>query len=959
MLWKIFRDLFSVLYCSLRLSEEILDFSAVRLYTLLMVGHEQFNTFPDALDALAAALGSRAFKPNEYHIVLTPDRYTLSVERKLFTGGGAMDLEVLTLSRLARRVEGAKKILSREGGVMLTARAVFALGKELTYYKRAAIYPDFARQVYDALGQIAASDKDPLELSEQAHGVTRQKLIDLAKIKTEYEKLKDEYLDPKDRLNELIDGCGQSELVKRTHFYAIGFSDETKLNLKVFDALSRAALSFTLFDALPPEENKTAAEVYRAPDRITQYKTVASRIREYAYKGGSYGDVSVVCPEPKTLARILREYGVEFYYDNATPLDETPPTALLSLIHRIANGDDDGERIVTLCKNPFSGVSPDDADSLQYETVKSGIEYGALGREYKNNGSRRAIARVSALVSVFKQAQTFADACEAVMDIADFENRQEELRSLSDGLSDDDLVFTDMISPIRSLIEQVRRYGNGDRASDAQSFFSAARALKVKSLPRYGDRVTVSMPETFRLERCKKLFVTDMNEGVLPAVTAEDGLLADAEIAETGGLVEPTVREINRCARTELLSVISNAVDVTCFYHTSGARRSTFLSSACGLAEEDDGDYASECAVLKKSRDVALISRFACVGNAARELAARNMTLFRDELIRAAGRGRASAPFVNRISGIKLKRLSVSELDRWFECPYKRFLTYSVGLSRRAVGFEAVDFGVVVHAFMKAFTDKYISCGMLDDSYEFAEKTVEDELNELGIELDDGSKARIIRDACDYAALNKRVIEAGSYRPIAAEREFSGDIGLGKSSVPFTGVIDRVDGCGDDLRLIDYKTYKKEFDAAECESGLDMQLPLYAAELKATTGSSVTGMFYMPLAPVYDAGETAMSGCLIKDRRVIVDYDAMLDGGQKSAVVGVSLNKNGSVSERSKKTLCTREQFDALTARCVSTASLAADEIESGYIERAPSKGACDKCGYRGLCFSKKHRGGS
>ena len=158
--------------------------------------HFTFDSFPSALDALAERLKKREFSVDEYHIVLTPDRYTLAVENALFSGGGAIDCEALTLSRLTKRVAGEGKPLSREAGVMLTARAISA--SELKYYARAAKYGDFARDVYETLLQIESSGASADSLS--AVGTTKQKLTDLADIKAHYDILKGEYSDPPDRL---------------------------------------------------------------------------------------------------------------------------------------------------------------------------------------------------------------------------------------------------------------------------------------------------------------------------------------------------------------------------------------------------------------------------------------------------------------------------------------------------------------------------------------------------------------------------------------------------------------------------------------------------------------------------------------------------------------------------------------------------------------------------------------
>ena len=214
-----------------------------------------FASYPEALGELVGKLRAREFDPDEYHVVLTPDRYTQSVERALFSNGGAIDLEVLTLSRLSRRVAPSDKVLSREGGVMLAARAIAAVESELTYYKRAAKYTDFARNVYDTMQQLCASGAD-VENITASNAATRSKLRDLALIRAEYVKQKGEYSDSPDRLTALARAIPTSEFVKNAHFYAIGYSlgyNTTKLNNAVFAALAGHAKSFDYYEATPPE----------------------------------------------------------------------------------------------------------------------------------------------------------------------------------------------------------------------------------------------------------------------------------------------------------------------------------------------------------------------------------------------------------------------------------------------------------------------------------------------------------------------------------------------------------------------------------------------------------------------------------------------------------------------------------------------------------------------------------
>lgn len=914
-----------------------------------------FKTAPDALAELVKRIGARTVDMNERHIVLTPDRYTQTVERALFIGGGALDCEVLTLSRLVSRMELGVKPLSREAAVMLTARAIAAVRSELKYYGRASRYTDFAREAFDAIQQIASSRADAGELAEKAPSpVLKAKLGDLALIKAQYDELRGERADAQGRFAALAASAADSRLVKNAHFYAIGYADATALNKDVFAALDRAALSFDFYDAYPPEQSPKRIEVCRAPDAAAQYKTVAARIREYVYKGGSYGDVAVVCPDPRTAARIFREYGIDFYYDNESPLFDTPPLAAIDCAYRLKSGALDADTAIALCKNPYSGCAPFDAERLQYALGKRGATYikrdGATG----DPAADRALERAKKLGDMFAKGISFAEACLRFTEECDFEGVFERTAESAAAFSaDDDLVFTDAVKPIFGILDSLKAYGDGDPASDAAAFFSAARAIKVKSLPRYADRVAVCEASALRLTACKLLFVTDFNEGVTPAVTSDGGLLSDAEISSLDGAVEPTAREINRRAGRELEAVMRCAERVVCTYRTSGGgRRAAFLQRFEGDGGITETDRSEELAVLASSSDAALIARFACARSVARELAARGATAYTESIKRAVGADTATPPHSDRVDGMRPRSLSVSELTHWFECPYKRFVGDAVGVKpRRRGAFTAPDFGTVLHDFMKELT----ATEPLDCSREFAERTLDGIIEKRGLFVSDVEREGLVCDAVRFAELNKHILEAGSFSPRCGEQAFSGALLLGASEIPFSGVIDRIDACGSHIRIIDYKTGNRKFDFGKCRDGRDMQLPLYAAAV-ADKGE-VTGFYYLSLGGAYD-GERRLVGCTVKDAALAAEHDGKLLCGEPSDVIAARLNADGTFN-RPNKYLLDAEDFSRLVKTCVDTAGVAADEIESGYIARVPAEGACDTCDFSALCYGRRERGGA
>ncbi len=916
-----------------------------------------YDDFPTALKALAEEIGKRKFDPKRYIIVLTPDKYTLHVEKALFKGGGAIDCEVLTLSRLCRRVLGSRKVLSREGGVMLVARAVSAVKDGLTYYKHAAGYYDFAREVYETLLQMSASQFDPSAETEIADGVTLEKLHDLALIKTEYDRLKTECLDASDRLEELISAAKDSPLITNSDFYAIGYANATKLNKAVFDALATVARSFDFFDALPARPTKGKTRVYKMPDSVAGYKLAASIICERVKSAVhiDYEDISVVCPEPRVIARVFREHGIPFYADESVSLDKTPPVALIAALCRLRRGISTAD-VVSLCKNPFSGCDDRDAELLMCYLAERGIEYGAKSDGVTDSGAKRALERAERIIKVFSAGDDFIRSVRDVIELCDFE------RVASDIFSDK----TDMLTPLETVLTLIEQYGTHSFEVDSNIFLSTVRAVSVKSVPQKRGRVTVSDAATFRLTASKLLIVTDFNEGVLPQTTADGGLLGDAELNELAGAVEPTACEQNRRSRNELAAVMCNAAETICMYGTAGGgRRATFLSEFT----DGDIDYAVECRTLKAGYRAAnraeydrLLARHTVTVPAARETAARGLTPYSASIYAAVGNGDCIAPpFVPEVNNAACESVSVSELTHWFDCPYKRFLLDSVGVAERKRARSAADFGLVMHAFMK----KFVETEPLDCSREAVERVMREALVEAKL-FDDKSAVeaviadeRIMRDACDYAAANKHVIEAGGYVPTLSEFAFGGKIKLGETGASFNGIIDRVDFCGNRARIIDYKTGNKKFDEDACRSGRDMQLPLYAAALRET-GADVTGMFYVPLGGLYDNTDRRLSGCMIGDVSVAEEYDEKLTDGSASDVVhakftmknGTPTGFNGNVSTSVRD----REEFDVLIDDCVKTAGRAVDEIASGYIERAPADGACGYCPFVGLCADKKCR---
>ncbi len=197
-------------------------------------------------------------------------------------------------------------------------------------------------------------------------------------------------------------------------------------------------------------------------------------------------------------------------------------------------------------------------------------------------------------------------------------------------------------------------------------------------------------------------------------------------------------------------------------------------------------------------------------------------------------------------------------------------------------------------------------------------------------------------------------------------------------SARIVGRIDRMDVCEEDarvsVRVFDYKSGKTDLQLQNVYYGRQLQLPVYlntAMEYLRVRypGREIVpaGIFYFHLDDpmLADAGadveeiQNALlkrmkpSGLVNADPAVLIRMDRGLAEGGTSEVVPVSLNRDGSVSKKSKNAV-SPEAFDELMQYVRVIMDDAACRMTEGIIEvnpyRMKDRTGCDHCRYRGVC---------
>jgi len=348
----------------------------------------------------------------------------------------------------------------------------------------------------------------------------------------------------------------------------------------------------------------------------------------------------------------------------------------------------------------------------------------------------------------------------------------------------------------------------------------------------------------------------------------------------------------------------------------------------------------------------------------------------------------------------EVTRYSVSRLEKYFKCPFSYFMDYGLGVEEeKEYGMQASDAGTLVHFATSRFCEE-------------VEKGADgfDEKKERWNSLTDEA-ARIIIDGifdewkskCDNDSYMENVfgriydtmlrtakmitvsMQKSKYGILSCELDFTGfKLETERGLAELRGIIDRIDyfdeGDKKYVRIIDYKTGRKEFKPENIINGSDLQLIIYAmaAESKIEENASITGMYYNSLKKYIASGKTMteaeselvknskLAGCLFApvdingtpDIKTGIDMDADLETVNKSSYLPLEITKKGTYNGRSSK-VETDVFYAGITDYVKKLVTGAVSEIENGDVRVYPleKSGVCTYCPYSSVCMYDSENG--
>ena len=556
-----------------------------------------------------------------------------------------------------------------------------------------------------------------------------------------------------------------------------------------------------------------------------------------------------------------------------------------------------------------------------------------------------------------------------------------------------------------------------EKVLPAQRFGELLRLViasaSIGSIPQGLDEVTVGAADRSRTAEPKVVFLLGAVQGEFPRNPSSDGVFSDEERRVLIGMGLPLNGTMEEASMEERMMA---------YRVMTGASQRLYVTYP---AADMDGAAKAPSSIVTEIRsvlpDVPVQSRFLLPEEAfanseqpAFELTARlwgqssvlsatlkelfsQRTGYKERLF-ALRRVHEHAPaaFENPVRAHALfeqmRHISATQIESYHLCRFQYFCRYGLGLKeRRPAELNALEYGSLIHYLLEhLLKEQGVQALAALDADEMKQlillciaRYVEEQ---LGGTADKSPRfrflvARIADSAQVVLSHIAKEMAQSRFHPVAFELELRRggefpplEIALPDgSTVTVEGKIDRVDIMELDgvryVRIIDYKTGKKEFRLSDVLYGVNLQMLLYLAALMQSGRFCPAGILYMPaMRPVLSAarGDSAqalqtaaekrlrMNGLLVDDSRVIEGMEEQAAGKYIPVALkdGVPAKTESVVSEAQLNGIL--NYIKTLTGEMV-------DTLYGGDVAAVPLVGehnACEYCPYSAVCGHEQEDGG-
>lgn len=650
-------------------------------------------------------------------------------------------------------------------------------------------------------------------------------------------------------------------------------------------------------------------ELFAASNINSEVEALAAELLLLVRQGYRWKDMAVVCHDMdrygSLIRRTFRDYGIPSFMDRKRDIMSHPIFEFILAALEILSRGYRYEDIFTYLKSGFSDLSVDEVEILE----NYALEYGIKGDKWKEDfsyGDAESLIELNQKRLLFikpledlgvmlKGNNTIREMAQALFAFLERENIYSKLEKWTNDLmargfleeaSESSQLWNAMIEILKQMVEIM-----GEQKVNLKEFKRILEAgflsLEIKIIPTTIDQVLLGDIQRSKSHDIKCLYVIGVNDGILPSLGREEGILSETEkeVLQEKGLDLGYEREMNwEEERFLIYSALAKPVERIYFSYALADEegralrpsllidqlRMIFPSLSLKTNLLEDRQWQLQMIATPESSFKHLVEKLR-LGLDGKELEDFWWDVYhwyfeqeswqgsRELLLQGLFHNNQPEPIEPQVSrrlfGTPL-RSSVSRLEQFVSCPFAHFVRYGLQpQERKNYELNSPDLGLIFHDSLLHFSHK-----LRENNRQWPELSKEDcnaiidvIVDEIALSFGQG----IFNSHPRYQYLLNRLkrisrraiwiltehIQQGDFKPWDYEVAFGRggmlpaveiDLENGEKVI-LEGRIDRVDlleleeSCY--VRILDYKSGQQDFHLSEVFHGLSLQLMVYLKAL--------------------------------------------------------------------------------------------------------------------------------
>lgn len=765
---------------------------------------------------------------------------------------------------------------------------------------------------------------------------------------------------------------------------------------------------------------------------------IASKVKQ----GERFKDIVLNCTSLESYAPILRkcfnDYKIPYWIDLPFAFKDSELCKFLNTLFAVYINNFSKDDVLKVSKSVFGKLDINEQMLFERVVLRYGIDHDMFFQTFSTNDPdykeflkivKKVLWPIKEFCNSIKKCSLVSEYIVSLQNFFELIQAKQTLEQLcQQNVLDGDLwnesinrqVFDRFLKGLETLYDIMAEYKT--TFEDFCLILNAGlTTLTISPLPMALDCVYVGQNLQSVFEPAKHLYILGAHEGAYPAVVGDVGLISDLDIlalSKNKVDISPTITQVNS---RSVQNVVLNTAMFTQTLHISYPLQSsdgTHTPSSAFLSLKQifspkDGELAVENIddLLKSNErfnneENRLVYLWGNLNNALSWVIAES----NDEESTVDKKYLSTAIKVLKENGFldvfsilddsilcfdkkpniksdlfkNKPHLSVTQLERYFGCPYQHFVDYGLKLSKNDTSdIASVDNGNIIHSVLEQFVLYYKKYPQL--SQEQIEKVVKNIFDKI---LQNEEFERFFKNDKNKFALKKLKLECvracvalvfqqkhSKYQIKFVEKSFGSkdfvdipQIAVLNKKFKIKGKVDRLDEWNGKYRIVDYKTSKNAstFSLLDLYLGKKIQLFFYLNAVveglkQKGQQASPSGVYYLPIHREYstDAEKATefdgfrMEGLTLQEyENIVATDDTLNEDNLKSCIVDLTLLKGigeHKVSSRSNK-LATRSQLESALRYSKNIATKAIAEIEQGFVKPKPLEGVCDYCAYKHIC---------